>query len=504
MFREARLTSQIVGFKITWYLKLFPQIYSEKNRYGSHLGLVFFVLLIYSDRYMEINMHNPLPATFASNPNISPHPSRVYTFIDLFAGCGGLSLGLFRAGWSGLFGVEKDSFAFETLSANFLGENSKFKFNWPSWLPKEPTNLSDLLSAYRSELAAISTTLDLLVGGPPCQGFSSAGRRDPHDPRNRLLSIYLEAVEILRPRFILIENVKGITVSFSERDNPLETVNYSTELLLALSGEYKVWSEMLDSSDFGVPQSRKRFFVLAQRKDIEIDWDPFMEIAANRQSFLRRKGLHAKTRSQSALSDLELTRNGSITSQDTLGFEEIAYKHPLTHYQKLMRDGATTPPSCTRLARHRPDIADRFSKIIELCHKDGHLNSSLRKAERDRFGLLKKATRVLDPDQPAPTITSMPDDLLHYSEPRTLTVRENARLQSFPDWFVFKGKYTTGGHLRRKEVPRFTQVANAVPPLMVEAIGETILEHAKLVTTEKKDLYSFFANESNRLLKVSL
>src|ERR1700749_3153720 len=84
------------------------------------------------------------------------------------------------------------------------------------------------------------------------------------------------------------------------------------------------------------------------------------------------------------------------------------------------------------------------------------------------------ATRVLDPRKPAPTITSMPDDLLHYSEPRTLTVRENARLQSFPDWFAFKGKYTTGGDRRRREVPRFTQVANAVPPLAARAIGEAL------------------------------
>jgi DNA (cytosine-5)-methyltransferase 1 len=86
------------------------------------------------------------------------------------------------------------------------------------------------------------------------------------------------------------------------------------------------------------------------------------------------------------------------------------------------------------------------------------------------------ALRVLDPDRPSPTITSMPDDLLHYNEPRTLTVRENARLQSFPDWYDFKGKYTTGGHLRRKEVPRFTQVANAVPPLVARAFGELLAE----------------------------
>ena len=70
----------------------------------------------------------------------------------------------------------------------------------------------------------------------------------------------------------------------------------------------------------------------------------------------------------------------------------------------------------------------------------------------------------------------MPDDLLHYSEPRTLTVRENARLQTFPDWYSFQGKYTTGGHLRKQEVPRFTQVANAVPPLAARAIGEMLTD----------------------------
>jgi len=240
---------------------------------------------------------------------------------------------------------------------------------------------------------------------------------------------------------------------------------------------------MLDASDFGVPQARTRFFVMAQRRDIDTPWCPFEELKASRLSFLRRKGLLGRTTSKSALSDLEVTRNGRIPSRDTHGFEEIAYISPLTHYQKLMRDGATDAPSGTRLARHRPKIIDRFKKIIELCHQNGHLNTSLRKVDRERFGLLKQATRVLDPDHPAPTITSMPDDLLHYSEPRTLTVRENARLQSFPDWFLFKGKYTTGGHRRRREVPRFTQVANAVPPLVAEAIGEVILGQVKRVDT---------------------
>src|SRR5262249_60037296 len=117
---------------------------------------------------------------------------------------------------------------------------------------------------------------------------------------------------------------------------------------------------------------------------------------------------------------------------------------------------------------------------------DGRLNTSIGEDLRAQFKLRKCALRVLDPDRPSPTVTSMPDDLLHYSEPRTLTVRENARLQAFPDWFSFKGKYTTGGHLRRKEVPRFTQVANAVPPLLGEAIGRTMLKIAATATKPLK------------------
>ena len=124
-----------------------------------------------------------------------------------------------------------------------------------------------------------------------------------------------------------------------------------------------------------------------------------------------------------------------------------------------------------RLARHRPDIRGRFEAIIRACREEGRLNVTISAETRKAHGLKKMAIRVLDPLNSAPTITSLPDDLLHYSEPRTLTVRENARLQSFPDWFAFKGKYTTGGHRRRNEVPRFTQVANAVPPLLAEQLG---------------------------------
>lgn len=402
-----------------------------------------------------------------------------FTFIDLFAGCGGLSLGLFRAGWHGYLGVEKDDFAFQTLSANLLSNGGRFQYDWPSWLPQQPHDIAALLGGYAKQLEALS--IDLLVGGPPCQGFSSAGRRDPRDPRNKLFRAYLDAVEVLRPKFILIENVRGMTMDFFEKESDSKKINYSEELIESLSDNYFVWNKMLDSTDFGVPQSRTRFFIIAQQKDISVEWDPFREIEQSRAGFLRGKGLIESPSAKSAISDLEVKRNGTVSSRDTRGFKEIAYLTPRTSYQRLMRDGMEGAPSDTRLARHQTHIVERFEEMIELCHRDGNLNTSLRGIYRERFGLKKQAIRVMDPDKPTPTITSMPDDLLHYSEPRALTVRENARLQSFPDWFEFKGKYTSGGHRRKVEVPRFTQVANAVPPLVAEALGETLLRQAKKV-----------------------
>lgn len=414
------------------------------------------------------------------SPKTAYQPEQnIMHFVDLFAGCGGLSLGLFEAGWTGIFGVERDAFAFSSLEANFLTKSDqKHKYVWPEWLPREPMCISKLLADYSEELSSIEPEVDFLVGGPPCQGFSSAGRRDANDPRNKMLAMYLEAVKKLNPRYILIENVKGMTIDFSISDKPEERMNYSKELIKSLSENYQVWSNIIDASNFGVPQGRKRFIVIAQRKDIRTEWDPFHELQSYRNEFLRRKGLHVPVTSFAAISDLSKSRNGCRPSQESSGFWEIAYHGPLTSYQNLMRRGSTEAPTGTRLARHRSDIAERFSRIIEICHSEGHLNTSLRKEDRVRFGLHKQALRVLDPDQPAPTITSMPDDLLHYAEPRTLTLRENARLQSFPDWFVFCGKFTTGGHLRRKEVPRFTQVANAVPPLLAEAIGHIVMKQA--------------------------
>ncbi|QQN52679.1 DNA cytosine methyltransferase [Stutzerimonas balearica] len=392
------------------------------------------------------------------------------TFIDAFAGCGGLSLGLMQAGLTGCFAIERDKFAFATLKANLLAEEAPHQYAWPHWLPQEPVGIVEFLNDYQDQLKEVSGNVDILVGGPPCQGFSSAGRRQHDDPRNQLFDSYLNLVDIIKPKAVLIENVRGFTLDFSAGD---EVKNFSEALKSRLSDAYTVYEQLLDLSIFGVPQRRTRYFVIAFRSELNLP-DPFKHIQSQLPSFLRSLRLTAPVSSSSAISDLEIARSGTQLSTESKGFKEIRYAGPLTRYQKLMNAGCEAPTNL-RLARHNESIVARFRKIIELSHAEGRLNISIGAEMRARFGLNKMALRVLDPERPSPTITSMPDDLLHYSEPRTLTVRENARLQSFPDWYSFQGKYTSGGHLRKQEVPRFTQVANAVPPLVARAIGETLV-----------------------------
>ncbi|WP_343292455.1 DNA cytosine methyltransferase [Vandammella animalimorsus] len=391
------------------------------------------------------------------------------SFVDVFAGCGGLSLGLMQAGLSGKFAIEHDSFAFSTLELNLLKSRDKPKYSWPHWLPKEPIGIVQLINNYKPQLEALAGKIDVLVGGPPCQGFSMAGRRQYDDPRNQLFAHYLRLVDLLRPKIVVIENVRGFTMDFSVGES---VTNYATTLKEALSNDYTVYERLLDTSRFGVPQARTRYFVIAVRGFVATV-DPFELLESRIPSFLRSLGINAPVSSSHAISDLEVCRCGTEPSKDTKGFEQINYSQPLTDYQRLMNNGVT--PNDLRLARHAEHITQRFQEIINISHAEGRLNANISNEMRERFGLKKKALRVLDPDRPSPTITSMPDDLLHYSEPRTLTVRENARLQSFPDWYSFQGKYTTGGHLRKKEVPRFTQVANAVPPLVARAIGEMLI-----------------------------
>lgn len=401
------------------------------------------------------------------------------TFIDVFAGCGGLSLGLMSAGWHGLFAVEKERQAFATLHENLGRTDSTLKYSWPDWLPRKHITVSRLISKYSSQLTGLDGKVDLLAGGPPCQGFSFAGKRKKSDSRNHLFRDYLHLVEILRPKYLLLENVKGITVEFLKRKKtkrgrkPKAFSDRIKDGIQELG--YTVDAGLVKAVEFGVPQLRPRFILFAVRNDLLEPGERFAPLALLdklRGDFLASKGLpkYLTISSKEALSDLEVAGARRIACEDSKGFEQIEYVKPRTAYQRLLHRGCDGSPNSMRLARHRQAIAQRFSEILKTCRR----GVSLSDADRKRFGLSKQCVVALDADQPSHTLTTLPDDLLHYSEPRILTVREYARLQSFPDWYKFLGKYTTGGHRRRKECPRYTQVGNAVPPLLAEAIGKTL------------------------------
>ncbi len=399
-------------------------------------------------------------------------------FVDAFAGCGGLSLGLKRAGWRGVFAIEKDPMAFETLDANFPSGTGRWSYDWPSGIERAAWDIEDLLSDRAQVLGVLAGQVELLAGGPPCQGFSVAGRRRRDDPRNGLVSAYVELVSLLRPRLVLMENVRGFAAAF-KCDTTETKVNFATEVEEHLGQDYDVATAILRASDFGVPQARPRFILVGAAKDLNCGAQVkrfFADLRADAARFLHERGLSRDTTARDAISDLEVARNGTVASPDTTGFEATGYRGPTTAYQRAMHDGCEGSPSDLRLARHRESTKARFEAIIKASCEEGRLNVTASPETKKLHGIKKAAIRVMDPLRPAPTVTSLPDDLIHYSEPRTLTVRENARLQSFPDWFSFRGKYTTGGDRRAREVPRFTQVANAVPPLLAEQLGERLMK----------------------------
>lgn len=410
-----------------------------------------------------------------------------FRFADVFAGCGGLSLGLATSGWRGVFAVEKSSDAFDTLKTNLV-EGRRKKFDWPEWLPKEAISTADLLSNHSKNLEALQGHIDLLAGGPPCQGFSLAGRRTHSDPRNSLTEDYISIVQKLKPRFLLIENVRGFTLPFKKHgDEVAKTVPYSVRVIERLEKEldYKVFSDLVDLSDYGVPQNRKRFILIAIRngdpalKKLAGN-TPFDLLRKRRKHFLGTKGLpHDRAVSvKEAIGDLATEGCALIDcgDSDVKGFKQIEYRDGIytSPFISLMRKKVNKAPDSLRIPRHSESTVSQFRRIAETCPR----GRTVHEDHRATLGIKKHALTPLAPNLPSATITTLPDDILHYKEHRILTVRENARIQTFPDWYKFKGKYTTGGKVRKQECPRYTQVGNAVPPLFSEAIGRVLRDLA--------------------------
>lgn len=392
------------------------------------------------------------------------------------------------AGMRGLFAIERDAMAFETFATNFVSGTAspQYAFEWPAWLEQQAWGIDELLQQHKADLLQLRGKVDILAGGPPCQGFSFAGRREEDDPRNQLFEKYVEAVDAIRPAALILENVPGMRI-VHRRSNIVELPvgpapkkrSFYDKLAERLDGiGYEVEAILVDASRFGVPQRRSRLIAIGVRKDLAQWLDGgiarvFSLLEEAREAQLAHFGLGDSISAAEAISDLELAGGELQPCEDpesARGFMEARRSEAASHYQRLMRGDDKETPNSMRLARHRDDVRERFARILAECRRGVRMDDESRRG----YGLKKHRIYPMSATSPAPTITTLPDDVLHYSEPRILTVRESARLQSFPDWFQFRGKYTTGGDRRTRECPRYTQVGNAVPPFLARAIGSAI------------------------------
>lgn len=508
-------------------------------------------------------------------------------YIELFAGCGGLSLGLEASGYNLIIANELSPMAAETFSYNFFNEkldgnnapehalwiNSSFskeemskrlRENPKAYPPIEEGGYTDIssetvlnkkllvgsivelnkLMGQSPELLkqiqdqGLPNGLDLVSGGPPCQSFSMAGLRQLGNERNTLPWEFAKFVGLTQPKFVLLENVTGILRAFNTEKGQFYAWY---EVAKAFAGmDYIPLCLHVNAKYAGVAQNRPRFILLGMRVDVFkniIDklnsveksafnrcFEFFEKVKSNpeleyghldfydvdsdteffAQSFLKPliayKGKEISV--QDAIQDLSITdkidKSPYVARLDELFNPLLADHEKISNYElrangihvqkrfKLYQNlNAVSKETKKEVQQVLKGITDNISeKAFNELHALAFLNDEckpVRFYNRDdlvqylKLHQTKKQTqKALIPHQPAPAALSIPDDACHYSDLRTLTVREMARIQSFPDNFKFLSKVTTGGQMRKFEVPQYTQVGNAVPPLLGYALGQSI------------------------------
>lgn len=403
------------------------------------------------------------------------------TCIDLFAGCGGLSLGLKEAGWNGIFAIERDPMAFETLFQNFMAAGAPYAgfADWPKWLPKTNHDIVALLKdeSIRAHLRSLAGKVTLMAGGPPCQGFSVGGRRDGADERNSLVYQMLDMVELVRPRVVLIENVEGIARPFVARPGEASTSVADAVIEHLSSLGYSSAFDVLDASRFGVPQSRRRVVIVGiQGSSVSSAGlkTAFADMLKKSSADVRHRwGLHPTKNVTAKEAIDDLTGGMRVACPDSTEFESALYTKATSAYGRAMRRGKKTGsvPNSHRFSKH----GERIQALYKLAHQTQPAGR-LSKTFLLENGTKKDKKVLVDVTTVVSTITTHPDEFIHYSEPRNITVREMARFQSFPDDFYFYGRYTINGPRRKHDVARCSQVGNAVPPLMAEGVGLALMK----------------------------
>lgn len=339
--------------------------------------------------------------------------------IDLFCGCGGLSLGFEQAGFEPVLAVDSWKDAVITYNHNRPS---------PVGICEDIHNLSDDFWTSLNQSGEIVG----VIGGPPCQGYSTVGTRDINDPRNHLYLQYCRVVEKVRPQFFVIENVKGLTT--------LSNGLFLDDIYRRFSSlGYNVSYQILNAAHYGVPQNRERVFFVGMKKSA------FAFPAGDVQNLVT---------CAAALSDLPKLQeeNGALLQQE--------YScPPQTPYQKLMRARSSV------VHNHQLTLHTEQTKHIISMIPDG---GKIKDLPREYWEVRKynKAFERMSSTRPSNTVDTGHRNYFHYSENRIPTARENARLQSFPDDFEFIGTRTS----------QYKQIGNAVPPLLAYAIAKAIYE----------------------------
>lgn len=451
-------------------------------------------------------------------------------FVDLFAGCGGLSLGMERAGGELVAAVEKSDMAARTFFHNFIANAAEVHF-WQRHLQR---SLRQQLESkvLVSELAHVlaqddlmdhlrGQDLDAVVGGPPCQGFSLAGRRFKDDIRNRLAWEYLDFVERTKPKAVVIENVVGMAQSFVKGE---ESSFSQLQAALTNTGPgYVVQAVRVNAVHYGAPQFRPRLMLIALRDDVaknlQIRATPWIwksdfadlvqdvpdlapapttlfgeaftirdaisdlggwaneHVGRNEEYLSRLRQAEAVIhRERGVLSELppnQTPRRHTDIVVTRFSFYRMLQRNGLD--QRLLSQMSLVDPEGQKSIAKRAlanvalplnlECSARTTTVRTIRSLDELVELSLQLVTR------KHSQKVLSASEPSRTVVTLPDDYVHPMESRIFTVRELARFQGFPDTFEFMGKETTGAHRRKLEVPQYTQVGNAVSPWQSFAVG---------------------------------
>ena len=347
----------------------------------------------------------------------------MYKAISLFAGAGGCSLGFEKSGFSIIKAFDNNKDAVNTYNLNFNGNKCEK-------IDLAKCNFEDI----RKKLNLKPGELDIIIGGPPCQGFSTAGSRFWEDPRNKLISNYINALESFKPKWFFMENVEGLLTA-SKGMYIYETIKKMVDI------GYNVAVEKVYAQEYGVPQRRKRVIILGNREGKDITFpQPLVKVGGSiyRESEVTLR--HAIKDLESKLGDIELDHVGKEDSETNK--KRYSYLKP----GQTMKD-------LPEYLQH-----DSFKKRSNRRVKDG--------TPSEKRGGAPSGIKRLSYDEPGLTITSGSiREFVHPTKDRTLTLRECARIQTFPDEFRFIGS----------EGAKATQIGNAIPPVLAEVFGKHII-----------------------------